>query len=192
MSHLWDSANTRSEADHGAHLLGSARLFDLIFGSATASSLGEAARWIVLRQDIYFSLTKSQPLHMDLNHYDYPLTDSYMHSTEADSYTNRAVLLFARVLNYVFGSSEKADTSQWDNLNDEITAWYSGMPPDFFPLWYDPPNLEAGSAFPRIFMAQPIHSGFSHKSVRFARLTKRICSHCLPALLPVLARTGDI
>ncbi|KAF2233599.1 hypothetical protein EV356DRAFT_547438, partial [Viridothelium virens] len=146
-----------SKSDHGAHLLGSARLFNLISNYATTSSLGEAARWIVLRQDIYFSLTKSQPLHMDLDDYEYPLAATGMLNTELDSYTNRIVLLFARLLNHVFGSYSNPNPRHWDHLNEQVADWYRGMPQDFSPLWIEPPDPDAGSAFPRIFMAEQGH-----------------------------------
>ena len=129
---------------------------------------------------------------MDLTHYDYPIVASSMHDTGTDSYTNRIVLLFARVLNYVFDSSENADAHEWDNLSDQIVAWYRGMPQDFFPLWVDPPNSETERAFPRIFMAQEVHSGLRLEITCVRTLKSCTCSCCISALLPVLACTSDI
>ncbi|KAK3196684.1 hypothetical protein K4F52_000028 [Lecanicillium sp. MT-2017a] len=83
-----------SDSDTGTHLLGSSRFLTLASSFANQGGLGEAASWIVLRQNLYVSLAKSSPLRMDLAHY--RNSSSYLGSND-ESFANRAVLTCAEV-----------------------------------------------------------------------------------------------
>lgn len=60
-----NTTNTTPESDTGTHLLGSAKFIALASSFATQGGLGEAASWVVLRQNLYVSLAMSTPLRLD-------------------------------------------------------------------------------------------------------------------------------
>lgn len=108
---------------------------------------------------------------MDLNKYNVPLATTTVRNTDVDSHTNQIVLLFAKVLSYVFGSPVNLDARKWDDLNLEVEAWHSAIPSDFSPLWVEIPGPEMESAFPRVFMTQQVHSKSSSDQAKGTRLT---------------------
>ena len=119
----------------------------------------------MLRQDIYISLTKSQPLYIQLDHY--KKSSSFINN-DAESLANRAVFLCGQVLAYAFGSGTAYATlgiDDWVRLNDDADRWH-GMfrPVDSTSFWVD--GLQNGdgnnSAFPVIWMTRPAHSEFVH------------------------------
>ncbi|UQC78852.1 uncharacterized protein CLUP02_04330 [Colletotrichum lupini] len=58
-----------TDTDFGVHLSGSSKLLNSMFSLASKGGLGEAASWIVLRQDYWVALVKSQPLSINLDSY---------------------------------------------------------------------------------------------------------------------------
>ncbi|RYP89463.1 hypothetical protein DL769_000014 [Monosporascus sp. CRB-8-3] len=146
--------------DVGTHLYGSARLLNTASSLAATGGLGEAASWVVLRQDIYVSLTKSQPLCIQLDHY---RRSSSFINDDAESLANRAVFLCGQVLAYAFGSGTTfptLDDDEWTRLNDDADRWLMSMPVDFTPFWVDGlvgKNVD-GPVFPAVWMTRPAHS----------------------------------
>ncbi|KAI0195393.1 hypothetical protein EV127DRAFT_467229 [Xylaria flabelliformis] len=149
-----------TDTDTGTHLFGSARLLNTAAGFAAAGGLGEAASWIVLRQSIYISFTRSQPLCIDLDNY---RRSRAFTSIDAESLANRAVFLCAQVLTFAFGTGENAPkwhVDEWDNLNHDLEEWYKSRPGELCAYWVDMPRPGEGGtfpAFPAAWMARPAH-----------------------------------
>jgi hypothetical protein len=121
---------------------------------ASKGGLGEAASWIVLRQDIYFSMTRSQPLYLQLDNY---RNSSSFDATDAESVANKAVFLFAQVLTYAFHSGPDLSVESWNRLDEEVESWYKSRPWHSTPLWMDPSHPGGASAFPTIWLTRPAH-----------------------------------
>ncbi|KAF2452414.1 hypothetical protein BDY21DRAFT_173906 [Lineolata rhizophorae] len=147
------------DVDTGTHLFGSSRILNSMSSFAAKGGLGEAASWIVLRQDIYFSLTKSQPLYIQLE--SYKMSSSFTDNS-AESLANRAVFLCAQLLAYAFHCGADLDVQLWNELNEEVEKWYETKPWQCTPLWVGPQG-SSGSAFPSIWMIRPAHIvGYQH------------------------------
>ncbi|KAJ2897484.1 hypothetical protein MKZ38_004651 [Zalerion maritima] len=140
----------------GTHLSGSSRLLNSSASSLVAKGgLGEAASWIVLRQDIYLSLTKSQPLSISLENYKHSSSFTGM---DAESTANRIVFLCGRILAYTFRPDYCLDFDGWDALNHEVDAWHASKPWHSSPYWVESPGKEPidgerSSAFPAAWLA---------------------------------------
>ncbi|KAM5357389.1 hypothetical protein ACJZ2D_016313 [Fusarium nematophilum] len=94
-------------ADGGAHLTGSSRLLNSEFRFAAQGGLGEAASWVVLRQD------------MD--------SQSFV-DTSDESLANRVVFICGRVLAYAFGPDSRLDPALWVQLGEDLRGWYEATP----------------------------------------------------------------
>lgn len=148
-----------SDSDTGTHLHGSSGVLDSMSSFASKGGLGEAASWIVLREDIYFSMTRSQPLYLHLDNYK---NSSSFDTTDAESIANRAVLLFAKVLMYAFHPGQHLSIDSWNRLDEEVESWYESRPWHSTPLWVDAPRPGV-SAFPAIWLTRPAHVvGYQH------------------------------
>ncbi|RSL58984.1 hypothetical protein CEP54_007457, partial [Fusarium duplospermum] len=116
-----------TEVDAGIHLQGGSRLLNDVSNFAARGGLGEAASWIVLRQDLHVSLIKSEPMRVNLSSYEQ--AKSLEHPND-ETITNRAVLLCCQVLAAAFGG---LDANTWTRLNDEVTQWHESLPPHYRP-----------------------------------------------------------
>ncbi|KAI1752262.1 hypothetical protein F4782DRAFT_147915 [Xylaria castorea] len=150
-----------TDTDTGTHLFGSARLFNTASWFAAAGGLGEAASWIVLRQSIYISFTRSQPLCINLHNY---RRSSAFTGVDAESLANRAVFLCAQVLTFAFGTGESVPewhVGEWDNLDNDLEEWYKSRPSELCAFWVNMPRpgAEEGTftAFPTAWMTRPAH-----------------------------------
>ena len=131
---------------------------------ARAGGFREAASWLALRQDIYISLTHQEQLTIDL--------DSY-HGTTAlarntpEGLANRAVLLFAHVLNFAFATPDQFPhraemRDQWRRLIEIADGWYSDRPSHAAPLRTIEADCDVGTVdgeltFPELLMGHPAH-----------------------------------
>lgn len=158
----------------GTHLYGSTRLLNTASSLVATGGLGEAVSWVVLRQDIYVSLTKSQPLCIRLDHY--KQSSSFVNN-DAESLANRAVFLCGEVLAYAFGSATappSLDIEEWERLQADADSWHMSRPVDSTPYWVDGvrggrgrdvgsdaanpgSGSSSSSAFPVVWMARPAH-----------------------------------
>ncbi|KAI0439880.1 hypothetical protein F4803DRAFT_23153 [Xylaria telfairii] len=153
-----------TDTDTGTHLFGSARLLNTASGFAASGGLGEAASWIVLRQSIYISFTRSQPLCINLDNY---RRSSVFISIDAESLANRAVFLCARVLTFAFGTGENVSewkVDEWDSLNNDLEEWYKSRPIEMRAFWVNMPRPGEAEgtlpAFPTAWMTRPAHVYF--------------------------------
>lgn len=134
--------------DTATHLSGVTQLLNSVSNFMGKGGLGEAASWIVLRQDMYFSLTRSHPLrtHLDC----YTASTSFIEDSP-ESIANRIVLIGAKIQTHAFGPAGRATVQQWDQLRAEAEAWFESRPWDFRPMW-----VEDGGVFPSAWLHQPI------------------------------------
>ncbi|GKT52946.1 hypothetical protein ColTof3_00285 [Colletotrichum tofieldiae] len=148
-----------TDTDFGVHLSGSSKLLNSMFSLASKGGLGEAASWIVLRQDYWVALVKSQPLSINLD--SYKGSSSFIRS-EPECLANRAVFLCAQACAYAFQPTAIRDLDRWNNLNQELANWLISNPWHADPLWVEPPHQTSanGSAFPTVWMTHPAHGGF--------------------------------
>jgi hypothetical protein len=143
--------------DAGTHLSGVAQLLNSVSGFMGKGGLGEAASWIVLRQDMYFSLTRSHPLLIPLESF---TASSAFTDDSAESIANRIVFSCARIQAHAFGPQARVSTYHWDQLRAEVECWFEAKPWDFRPSCID----EEG-AFPRVWLRHPAY-GRSSSLVR--------------------------
>ncbi|KAF4811134.1 Quinate permease [Colletotrichum siamense] len=154
-----------TDSDFGVHLSGSSKLLNSMFSLASKGGLGEAASWIVLRQDYWVALVKSQPMSINLD--SYKGSSSFVR-TEPECLANRAVFLCAQAIAYAFQPAAIRDLDRWNKLNQELGNWLISNPWHADPLWVEPPHTNSanGSAFPTIWMTHPAHVvGYQHYSL---------------------------
>lgn len=157
-------------------MFGSSRLLDSISSFASKGGLGEAASWVVLRQDIYFSLTRSRPLYLQLENY---RNSSSFDDPDAESIANRAVFLFAQILAYAFNSGPVLGIDSWNRLDEEVETWNRSKPWHATPLWVDLSRSTRGTAFPTVWLTRPAHV-VSHQHYCLARIMLAIFNPHLP------------
>nr|XP_036586844.1 zn 2cys6 transcription factor [Colletotrichum truncatum]KAF6797401.1 zn 2cys6 transcription factor [Colletotrichum truncatum] len=145
-----------TDTDFGVHLSGSSKLLNSMFSLASKGGLGEAASWIVLRQDYWVALVKSQPISINLD--SYKGSSSFVR-TEPECLANQAVFLCAQAIAYAFQPVGIRDLARWNKLNQDLGTWLVSNPWHADPLWVEPPhdNSANGSAFPTIWMTHPAH-----------------------------------
>ncbi|CAM1501233.1 Fc.00g103950.m01.CDS01 [Cosmosporella sp. VM-42] len=152
-----------SDADTGTHLLGSSRLLNTVSSFAAQGGLGEAASWIVLRQDIYVSLTRWQPLRISVDNYK---NSNAFRDTNDEAMANRAIFLCGQVLDYAQRTDTHLNHDMWAELNNNLLEWYESVPwrrvgPYF--LEAATPQNDNGDVFPNLWMTQSTHVlGYQH------------------------------
>lgn len=134
---------------------------DTASGFAAAGGLGEAASWIILRQSIYVSFTRSRPLRLNLNNYRRSIAFT---GVDAESFANRAVFLCAQILVFAFGTGQDVPEwriDEWDSLGEALEHWYRSRPKELCAYWVDMPQGERTTpAFPTVCMTRPVHGKF--------------------------------
>ncbi|TQN65928.1 putative quinate permease, partial [Colletotrichum shisoi] len=138
-----------NDTDFGVHLSGSSKLLNSMFSLAS---------WIVLRQDYWVALFKSQSLSIDLDSY---RGSSSLVRSEPECLANRAVFLCAEACAYAFQPTAARDLDRWNTLNRELGSWLVSNPWHADPLWVEAPHRISanGSAFPTVWMTHPAHGG---------------------------------
>lgn len=180
---LLRSHEEMSDKDENVHLLGGKRLLNSIASYAADGGFKESASWISLRQHIYISLTTQSPLGLNLSNYEH---SSVFIDQSDEAWANRAVFLFACVLNYVFGTEEeshtrKLDTNRWTELEAQVEAWNTSKPWYFSALWSQAPR-ERTKPWPELLTSEPAHAvGLQYYS---------LCKIVLAIYDPRLSRLG--
>ena len=140
--------------DRGTHLLGSTRLLNGASSFACRGGLGEAASWIVLRQHLYLSITRDQPIHIDLDCY---LRSSSFRDSSPESLTNRIILLCGRALTPSHNAQGRWDYEGWAELRRDVLQWYESVP------WSLKPDAsiclarEDAEGLPDLWVPTPVH-----------------------------------
>jgi hypothetical protein len=156
---LLRSHEEMSDKDENVHLLGGKRLLNSIASYAADGGFRESASWISLRQHIYISLTTQSPLGLNLSNYEH---SSVFIDQSDEAWANRAVFLFARVLNYVFGSEDEGpagrhETPLFTELETEVEAWNMSKPWYFSALW-NQSEQERKGPWPEVQTSNPAHA----------------------------------
>jgi hypothetical protein len=114
-----------------------------------------ASFWVGLRQEIYIAILTQQRVKLNLDHF---IVDRSLEPANDYTWSNRAIILLADVLNSCFGDSPLT-VRRWSALNDAAESWTMARPPSFNPFFY---REGSGSvAFPEIWHGSSCHSGFS-------------------------------
>ncbi|OQV01499.1 hypothetical protein CLAIMM_06846 [Cladophialophora immunda] len=146
-----------SENDERRHLFGTTRILNSIASFAADGGLRESASWVSLRQHIYISLTSQHPLTINLTNYRH---SSVFRLSDDESWANRIIFIFARILTHVFGDdNEQLSLEQWADLDSEVTSWEVSKPWHFAPLFIDSPGVSAlesnRSPWPELYVCNP-------------------------------------
>ncbi|KAK7432225.1 hypothetical protein QQZ08_001170 [Neonectria magnoliae] len=142
------------EGDVNTHLTGSSRLLNS--GSRFIDrGLGEAASWVVLRQDLYVCLTRSLPLRINLDSY---RNSSSFVDTCDHSLANRAVFICGRVVAYAMGPATNLDPDLWEELDQDMKNWHQSTPWRFLAYTAEssPARGDTDSAFPTLWMPRRV------------------------------------
>ncbi|KAK5655674.1 hypothetical protein OQA88_5607 [Cercophora sp. LCS_1] len=138
-------------------------------------TLGAAAFWVGLRQEIFVAVIKKEPIRIllvpSLVNPVLPLEDRqrshigqleiYGEEDEADDYTlaNRAVVHCAEVLNHCFSKTD-VPGSQWHKLKDKIDKWKTHLPDTYRPIFC---GRDANEPFSEEWYSQSCHViGWQH------------------------------
>ncbi|KAM7183063.1 hypothetical protein V8F20_012758 [Naviculisporaceae sp. PSN 640] len=137
-----------------------------------SGSLGAAAYWVGLRQEIYNAIANHEQVSMLKEDV---LPDIIKHSmSSADDYTwaNRAVVHCAEVLNYCFDQPHRKLRHRWEELMRWNRDWTRGTVANFSPI-YEAPDT---TPFPEIWYTQSCHViGTQHHL-----LAQLFLEHCHP------------
>lgn len=126
--------------------------------SLMPSSLGTAAFWVGLRQEIYVATIKQQAVQINLEHC---FVDRSLLPTDDFSWANRAVIHCADVLNCCFGNQERGvGKHEWENLRRDSENWAYEMPSSFTPIFRREPVRNKGEAFPEIWHSHACQSEY--------------------------------
>lgn len=147
------SSNTSAEDDSRFHLQGVTRLLDQKSHFLQSGGLSEATAWLCLREDIYISLLTRTPIRSSLDMFH---KASWLRGDSDAAWTNRMVLLLARLLSCVY--AELTDNDAEDRLRREISDWYRSKPVSFQPIHYSPLDPANARFLPEIWMLASFHA----------------------------------
>jgi hypothetical protein len=122
-------------------------------------SLSAASFWAGLRQEIYIAVITQQPIKINLDHF---IVDRSLRPADDYTWSNRAVVYLADVLNFCFGENSQS-RSDWERLDDTLRNWSLTRPSSFNPFFY---RERAGSdAFPQVWHVSSCHGRFGPSTV---------------------------
>ncbi|KAF1360277.1 hypothetical protein EJ07DRAFT_116170, partial [Lizonia empirigonia] len=161
------------DADEQCHHFGTARILNSISSFAADGGLRESASWVSLRQHIYVSLTSQQPLNLSLENYRH---SSVFREFDDESWTNRAIFLFATILQTIFEESGEANTNtlskeKWTELHSEIDEWERTKPWTVTALHVEP---NAGEKYNGAWPDLPCAQGVVAVGLQYYHLCKII------------------
>ncbi|KAI1500315.1 hypothetical protein F5X99DRAFT_241121 [Biscogniauxia marginata] len=137
--------------DNHSHLLGIHAFVNVGDQHMVPGSLSSASFWVGLRQEIYIAVITQQPVKVSLDHY---VVDRTFEPTDDYTWSNRAIILLADVLNFCFGESVLT-ISRWDALNEACEKWSLTRPMSFNPFFYK--ERTGTEAFPEIWHGSSCH-----------------------------------
>ncbi|KAI6086818.1 hypothetical protein F4821DRAFT_122372 [Hypoxylon rubiginosum] len=137
--------------DTYSHLLGIHAFVNVGDHHMIPGSLSAASFWVGLRQEIYIAVITQQPVKLSLEHY---VVDRSFEATDDYTWSNRAIVLLADVLNFCFGGNPSTP-SHWTALDEATVRWSTTRPPSFNPFFY---RERTGSlAFPEVWHGSSCH-----------------------------------
>lgn len=114
-------------------------------------SLSAASYWVGLRQEIYSAMSTQSPVKMSLDHF---IVDRSLEPTDDYTWSNRAVVNLADVLNFCFAEAAPS-SSRWVYLNEQCSRWDEMRPPSFEPFYSK--ERVAPEAFPQVWYHSSCH-----------------------------------
>lgn len=134
-------------------------------------SLSGAAFWVGLRQEIYSAVMNQEPVRINLVH---SLVDRTLVPTDDFTWSNRAIVHCADVLNFCFGDGTQGTMGRggglewWNELDEYNKRWQESLPSSFTPIFYREPDA-GKEAFPEIWYQSACHGQFiAHKVSPFS------------------------
>ncbi|KAI5860836.1 hypothetical protein GGS23DRAFT_212361 [Durotheca rogersii] len=137
--------------DNYSHLLGIHAFVNVGDHYMVSGSLSAASFWVGLRQEIYIAVITQQPVKVSLDHF---VVDRSFEPADDYTWSNRAIIILADVLNFCFGDSPSA-VGHWNALNEAAKKWSIVRPTSFNPFFYRErtPTL----AFPEVWHGSSCH-----------------------------------
>lgn len=137
--------------DNYSHLLGIHAFVNVGDQYMVPGSLSAASFWVGLRQEIYIAVITQQPVKLSLDHY---VVDRSFEPTDDYTWSNRAIVLLADVLNFCFGGNPSTP-SHWTALDEATLRWSTTRPPSFNPFFYR--ERTSSPAFPEVWHGSSCH-----------------------------------
>ncbi|KAI2640203.1 hypothetical protein GGS21DRAFT_537906 [Xylaria nigripes] len=137
--------------DNYSHLLGIHAFVNAGDQHMVPGSLSAASFWVGLRQEIYIAILTQQRVKLNLDEF---IVDRSLEPADDYTWSNRAIILLADILNSCFGDVPLT-TQRWAALNDAVESWTRARPPSFNPFFYRD-GMELG-AFPEIWHGSSCH-----------------------------------
>lgn len=157
------------------------------------TGLRQAAFWAALRQELFTSFMKQRPLNFPLDHcHEY----RDLSPTGDVIWADRLIIFCADVLEYCYGTGHcrVSDSPlqhdharcRWRDLKEYERQLTSALPDTFEPVYWRPPDPEAGEIFPEIWHLHSCHvTGTNH--LELARILLAAFDHSRPKLGPTYA-----
>ncbi|KAI1331706.1 hypothetical protein F5Y16DRAFT_241696 [Xylariaceae sp. FL0255] len=143
--------------DTYSHLLGIHAFVNVGDRYMIPGSLAAASFWVGLRQEIYIAIVTQQPVKLSLDRF---VVDRSLEPADDYTWSNRAIVLVADVLNACFGAIPLTP-SRWRSLNDAAENWTLTRPSSFDPFFYR--ERIPSAAFPEIWHGSSCHiMGIQH------------------------------
>ncbi|KAI1455557.1 hypothetical protein F4805DRAFT_265043 [Annulohypoxylon moriforme] len=137
--------------DTYSHLLGIHAFVNVGDHYMVPGSLSAASFWVGLRQEIYIAVITQQPVKLSLNHF---VVDRSFEPADDYTWSNRAIVLIADVLNFCFGENSFT-VGEWNALDEACQKWSATRPPSFSPFFYR--ERAASMAFPEVWHGSSCH-----------------------------------
>ncbi|KAI0802695.1 hypothetical protein GGR55DRAFT_411448 [Xylaria sp. FL0064] len=137
--------------DNYSHLLGIHVFANAGDQYMMPGSLSAAAFWVGLRQEIYIAILTQQCVKLKLDDF---IVDRSLEPADDYTWSNRAIVLLADVLNACFGDNPLT-IQRWSALNDAVESWTRARPPSFNPFFYR--ERTGTGAFPEIWHGSSCH-----------------------------------
>ncbi|KAI1122668.1 hypothetical protein F5Y10DRAFT_286960 [Nemania abortiva] len=137
--------------DNYSHLLGIHAFVNAGDQYMIPGSLSAASFWVGLRQEIYIAILTQQRVKLNL---DDCIVDRSLEPAEDYTWSNRAIILLADILNSCFGDIPLT-IRRWNALNDAAESWTRARPPSFNPFFYR--EGTGSGAFPEIWHGSSCH-----------------------------------
>ncbi|KAF2966074.1 hypothetical protein GQX73_g7503 [Xylaria multiplex] len=137
--------------DNYSHLLGIHAFANAGDQYMVPGSLSAASFWVGLRQEIYIAILTQQCVKLNL---DDIIVDRSLEPADDYTWSNRAIILLADILNSCFGDTPLT-IQRWTALNTAAENWTRARPTSFDPFFYR--EATGPVTFPEIWHGSSCH-----------------------------------
>ncbi|OAL22880.1 hypothetical protein AYO22_06788 [Fonsecaea multimorphosa] len=151
MLRIYEQMNDSSD-DEECHISGASALLSSL---PTFESLGRAALWVYLRQDVYMAVLNHRPIKTDV-----ALCWQWMNQTPSNDceWSHLIVLIIVDIIQFCFSSPSTGKLPErWHVLRDKIQQWQSMRPVSFDPYFFKERNGSMRRYFPEIWLWDQCH-----------------------------------